>query len=476
VLYLNGTDHITLKHITFKNQGTTYGRKIVLSGVLDSVTIDSSKFLGIQVWGTYYTSIYGSGADATGLKIKNSTFTDAGYYAIYLNSNNSSSPPTGLEISNNTFTDTYGGIYARYYDALTIRGNSIVGSYMLDSGIYLEYCDGANVIADNHINAPDMSYGIYLSYCYGTSGNEATIVNNLINAEDYGIYLANYTLYHNIYYNTIKVRDSYALYTYYSNNYNTLKNNILLTESTSSPAVYFYYTNSFDSSDYNDFYSNYAYPIFCANYSGNISLEQWQTGSSGDSNSVSIDPIFDADSTLLPQVLFFDNLGTPISGITDDMNGTTRSTTTPDMGAIEFTLTGTPLSGSYTVGTGGDYDSLTHVLDDLEMLGLSGSLTLNVLPGTYEEQVTIGAIYGGSADNIITLQSSTGNAADVIWQSTRTSSANYILKINGTDYSLLRHRPTVRHWKSQGKLTACALKEMYLTVIVIMVTVQIITW
>ena len=81
-----------------------------------------------------------------------------------------------------------------------------------------------------------------------------------------------------------------------------------MTEATATPAAYFYNTSVFNS-DYNDFYSNYAYPIY---YNGNKTLEQWQAYGY-DSNSVSIDPIFDADSTLLPQALFVDNLGTPIS-------------------------------------------------------------------------------------------------------------------------------------------------------------------
>ena len=146
VLYLNGADHITLKNITFKNQTTSYSQKIVLSGETDGVTIENNKFLGYQGSSSQnHASIYGDYADAADLKIKNNTFTDAGYYAIYLNSNNTSSTPEGLEISSNTITDTYSGISVEYFNAPTIQGNTLQGSYMSANGIYLSYCDAANI-------------------------------------------------------------------------------------------------------------------------------------------------------------------------------------------------------------------------------------------------------------------------------------------------------------------------------------------
>ncbi|HIF80895.1 MAG TPA: hypothetical protein EYQ05_10090, partial [Gammaproteobacteria bacterium] len=273
VLNLNGTDHIRLKHITFKHQGSIAARTITLIGVVDSVTIDSCRFLGYQGSTSHnYSLIYGNEIDAAGLKIMNSTFIDGGGHAIYLYSNNSSSSPTGLVISGNTITDTYGGIYARFYDGVTIRGNTIEGSYLHGQGIDLRYCDGANVIEDNTIYAPNLDYGIYLNYCQAASGNEATIANNLISVEDYGIYLYQYNYYQNIYYNSVKVRDSYALHTYSGSSNNTLKNNIFYTDAVSTPAAYIYNTSVLDSSDHNDFYSNSGYPIYI---NGNMTLSQW---------------------------------------------------------------------------------------------------------------------------------------------------------------------------------------------------------
>jgi parallel beta-helix repeat protein len=371
VLNLNGTDHIRLKHITFKHQGSIAARNITLIGVVDSVTIDSCRFLGYQGSTSHnFALIYGNEIDAAGLKIMNSTLTDEGGHAIYLSSSNSSSSPTGLVISNNTITDTYGGIYARYDDGVTIRGNTIKGSYLHGQGIDLRYCDGANVIEDNRIYAPDLTYGIYLNYCQAASGNEAVIANNVITAEDHGIYLYQHNYYYNIYYNSVRVRDNYALYTQSGNSNNRCINNILYTDAASTPAAYIYNTSVLTSSDHNDFYTAYAYQIY---YSVNKTLAQWQAYGQ-DSNSVSIDPLFNADSSLVPESYILDNKGTPIASITDDINGTTRSETTPDMGAMEFTVEGSPLSGIYMLGAGADadYDSISTALNDLSIYGISG--------------------------------------------------------------------------------------------------------
>ncbi|HJM94953.1 MAG TPA: NosD domain-containing protein, partial [Candidatus Marinimicrobia bacterium] len=109
------------------------------------------------------------------------------------------------------------------------------------------------------------------------------------------------------------------------------------------------------------------------------------------------------------------------------------------MGAMEFTVEGSALAGSYTVGSGGDYDSISTALSDLSVYGISGPVTFNILPGVYTEQSTIGEVYGASSINTLTIQSSTGDTADVSWQYTPTSSENYVLKVNGTDHLTIRN-------------------------------------
>ena len=171
-----------------------------------------------------------------GIVIKNCTFTDGGGYAIDLR--NGSTGGTGLEIINNTFTDTHGGIYAKYFDALTIRGNTIKGPGFYHTGILLEYCDGANVVEDNTIYAPDMTLGIQLKYCQATSGSEATIVNNLVSVKSTGIDINQNNTYQNFCYNSVNSFDGRALQYGSNNDQFDSKNNIFYSASSSHTALY----------------------------------------------------------------------------------------------------------------------------------------------------------------------------------------------------------------------------------------------
>jgi len=90
-----------------------------------------------------------------------------------------------------------------------------------------------------------------------------------------------------------------------------------------------------------------------------------------------------------------------------------------------------PLNGTYTVGGAGAYfNSFTDAISVLATCGISGNVILNVIPGTYNEQLTIPAINGTSPSSTVKIK---GNNATL----TFTPSVNdkrYVMLLDGAQY------------------------------------------
>ncbi|MBV9960792.1 MAG: T9SS type A sorting domain-containing protein, partial [Parafilimonas sp.] len=103
--------------------------------------------------------------------------------------------------------------------------------------------------------------------------------------------------------------------------------------------------SAFTQINYNDYYVlnsfNASSAIVGFLTSDRLALTDWQTATGKDANSKSLDPMFISSTDLHINTGngVLDNLGTPITGITIDIDADTRSTTTPDIGADEFTAT-----------------------------------------------------------------------------------------------------------------------------------------
>ena len=80
---------------------------------------------------------------------------------------------------------------------------------------------------------------------------------------------------------------------------------------------------------------------------------------------------------------------------------------------------------------------MSAALRDADNYGISGAVTYNMLPGVYTDQVNFGNVFGASATNTITVQSSTGNASDVVWQPP--NSNYYAFKLNGSSYVTIKN-------------------------------------
>ncbi|MBE0640651.1 MAG: right-handed parallel beta-helix repeat-containing protein, partial [Bacteroidales bacterium] len=120
-------------------------------------------------------------------------------------------------------------------------------------------------------------------------------------------------------------------------------------------------------------------------------------------------------------------------------NGQFDSNANNDTATVQL-ISCNPLSGIYTVGPTGTYPSIQAALDVIATCGISGPVTLNLETGTYKGQVTLPQVAGLDATKTVTIQSATGNAADVVLNYAVTGSAdNWTLKFDGADYFIVRN-------------------------------------
>ena len=100
----------------------------------------------------------------------------------------------------------------------------------------------------------------------------------------------------------------------------------------------------------------------------------------------------------------------------------------------------TAAAGTFTVGATGDFATITDAQTFIENYGVCGPVIFNILPGTYNEQVTINVVSGVDATNTVTWQSSTGNNTDVVVQYAPGGlSDNWVWRMNGADYNTVNN-------------------------------------
>lgn len=386
IIRLDGADHITIDSMVIISTGTTtseYGFGVQLINDADSNTIShcklyfdqastSANYAGIVMSGSE-TSATTTGSNCDGNVIDNNTI-EGGYYGI------TCLTTTDNQIKNNKVLDFYFyGIYTNANSNILIDANEVARpnrvAFSSFYGIYQGGTASNNKITKNRIHDPfagnttstSAFYGIYLSSSDATSGNETEVSNNeLYNLNGGGTMYILYNTgsnYVNYYHNTIACNDATysgtsitrGFYQTTSANNINFKNNIISITRSTTGASYCMYWNtaaSTISSDYNVLYVDAFNSAAHIGYkSGNQNLlSDWQTATSGDANSMSLSPIF-ANQTggdLQPTNSLVDDKGTPL-GVLTDILGATRSTTTPDVGAVEFAI---PLCfGQPTAGT-----------------------------------------------------------------------------------------------------------------------------
>jgi trimeric autotransporter adhesin len=398
----NGT---TSRNLTVSNPDTTSAKLApiaLISGAsqLTNITvknvITNKGLAGIAAIGSSSSAGQFANITISNNKIQASSY---GIFAVTaVAAGNGSFTVTGNDLSASGANAIYNlGIYLQGVNGSVIRGNTVANFNSSemgnDFGIWLASGSSNTVIEKNiisnigHSNGDGYGgHGIRISS--GTQNANISISNNMVsniygdgwNYTDptypldnpIGILINGNQTGINVYYNTVhlfgntldRVNAISAGVYISTGSIVNMRNNIIVnnlgTGSAGYGAVGLFLstgTGQLVAGDYNNYFVNPSTGVKMIGQigtTGATTLSAWQTATGKETNSKNVNPVFTAPTDLHlvnGSNGGLENLGTPIAGITDDIDGDTRSTTTPDMGADEFGGTGidiTPPAINYT--------------------------------------------------------------------------------------------------------------------------------
>ncbi len=434
VFKLNGTDHFIFDSLTVVPQGTLtteYGYGFHLMNNADSNIIRRCTInLNTTSTSTNYAGIVSSigvtaiatGANESDFNLIDRNTINGGYYGI-TSVGSSTVAVANNKIINNNVRDFYSyGIYINGNFNTLVEGNNISRPARTDVsthyGIYHTALSTGLKISKNRIHNPfggelastSIFYGIYFTAVDALAGLENVVSNNVIynvngNGTQYGLYNtgSDNVLY---YHNTINLdgaatttNNTYGFYQTTTAAGIDLKNNLITISRGGTGnkfCLYFATAASTITSNYNGFYRNATNTFIGFNGTNQVTLANWQSATTQDANSIVGNPYYTnlATGNLEPRSPVLDNKGTPIPGITTDIDNEVRSATTPDIGAWEFAVP--PCVAPPTAGTATAIPNSNICLGTSIMLDLTG----NSVGATQTFQWQVASAVGGPYTNL----------------------------------------------------------------------------
>ena len=343
---LNGTAHLTLRNLRIVHP-TASG--IIMTAGANNITITENLILadttaiGSTVAGiassANLTSVAGYGNNANNITITNNVIK-GGYYGVRFNGTSTTSFNTGITISGNQISKSYYyGTYFYYMGGLTLHDNEVRNlRNTINYGHYLYYVANVNIQRNE-------SYTSYAGITMGYLNNQLKPASNSIMANNmaaattsYGAYLP-YPRHLDAYHNTFS-GSSYGIYLLSSTTATLTARNLNLRNNIFRGGTYAYFQSGLVDTivlDYNLY--NSSSPATFVNYgTAHASLAAWKIAHPTlNANSTDNLAVFAAANDLRVVSNGPNNLGTPIASVATDIDGDVRSSTTPDIGADEFT-------------------------------------------------------------------------------------------------------------------------------------------
>lgn len=374
LIYLENTDHVTIRNFNLVSTAANFGIGIHLNGA-DSVRIIGNRIDLSAVTSTSTTQTNGIIASASP-----TAFTATTAQALFIDSNviiggnsgirvvgNSANKSRNLYIGRNLLRDFYqNGVFMIQVDSAIVENNEINRALRTGvttfQGVNLEAGAEGVMVRNNRIHSSHNSATTRTAASFGvrisSPGNLAKrnyVVNNLIygfitTGNQNGI-LLNVASMTDVLYNTIVLQDSLAsgaaraIYLQGLNqNVRILNNNLVVNKEGTGEKQVLYLERDTTSLEinFNNYYTTSTtgtVNLLHLGSTGYPSLAAWRAAFPRyDSLSTNGNPLF-VNTTLAdytPTSSVLDGAATPIAFVPTDLNGNVRGTL-PDMGALEFT-------------------------------------------------------------------------------------------------------------------------------------------
>ena len=427
-LRFSGTRNVILDSLNIIALGVQYGTAISFENYNYDITIKSCQIEGPTTsnTGQYMAVIkdeFSLKDSLENIEISNNLIKN-GSIGIYLRGH-WNDRENDIRISDNEIDSfSFVGIRLYWVTGATLDGNLIKNRSTSYSVIGIDaYFYDSLIISSNRINLQGTSggNGMMLNNPDTISGKASKVVNNEIAFSDafnsgrwYGIRTVNsdFEIYNNSIHKESGINNDYGMFLEAGQGSHYKIYNNIISDKTGGYLFYFSDLTGIDSCDYNVLYRSGA-GSFTYGPSYNSNLANHRTNTGFGVHSATINPNFTALDSLYPTNAAIDGAGFYLSEVPNDINGTIRSTTLPDIGAYEITIP--PLAGIYTIGgTTPDYPTLDSAAMDLNARGISAAVTFLIRPDTYVEHMFVDTIIGADSSKLVTFRNDTNFTGTVL--------------------------------------------------------------